>query len=143
MSVANEKQVGGDHYARGNFQTWDFIELAELGFLEGNVIKYLTRWERKGTPKQDLEKAEHYLQKLVEEAKQGRRPRGFARNNELEDYLHAQNLTGPTAKAIALVSQWRDFNDLNWAMERVRILIIRQVAFEANEDTKDIFGDGN
>ena len=37
-----------------------------LGFLRGNVIKYLWRYENKGG-KQDLEKAEWYLKRLIEE----------------------------------------------------------------------------
>ena len=36
-----------------------------LGYLEGNIIKYTTRWRRKGGI-QDLEKVIHYAQKLIE-----------------------------------------------------------------------------
>jgi hypothetical protein len=36
-----------------------------LGFFEGNIVKYITRWRQKGGPR-DLEKAKHYIEKLME-----------------------------------------------------------------------------
>ena len=64
MFDSNRKQVGGDHY-QSSIQTWDYIIAHDLGYLEGNVIKYVTR-HRKKNGMQDLEKALHYLQKLIE-----------------------------------------------------------------------------
>lgn len=64
MVAANEKQVAGDHY-QSSIQTWDYIIAHDLGYLEGNVIKYVTRYKKKNGV-QDLEKALHYLQKLIE-----------------------------------------------------------------------------
>lgn len=61
---ANDKQINGDHY-RGAIQTWDYILAHDLGFLEGNIVKYVTRFRKKNGI-QDLEKAQHYLQKLIE-----------------------------------------------------------------------------
>lgn len=46
-------------------QPWDFIISNNLGFLEGNVIKYVTRWKLKDGMN-DLLKARHYLDKLIE-----------------------------------------------------------------------------
>ena len=65
-----DKQVGGDHYVGKAVQPWEAMEAwmpreAFIGFLEGNVIKYLARWRGKGGL-QDLHKAAHYLDKLVE-----------------------------------------------------------------------------
>lgn len=37
-----------------------------LGFLYGNVLKYLGRYKRKGTPLEDLKKAADYLNMLIE-----------------------------------------------------------------------------
>lgn len=39
------------------------------GFLMGNLIKYLSRYPFKGKPLQDLEKADWYLQRLIDEVK--------------------------------------------------------------------------
>ena len=64
-SSANDVQVGGSHYKNKKIQPWDFIIANELGFLEGNIVKYIARWKDKGGVK-DLEKARHYLEKLIE-----------------------------------------------------------------------------
>lgn len=69
-SDPNSRQVGGDHYKGKVVQPWDFIAANELGFFEGNVVKYVTRWKDKGGV-QDLHKARHYLDKLIEVADDG------------------------------------------------------------------------
>lgn len=63
MSV-NDEQVGGEHYQKP-IQPWDYITLNRLGYLEGNIIKYVTRYKEKNGL-QDLHKAKHYLEKLIE-----------------------------------------------------------------------------
>lgn len=62
---ANDNQIGGQHYYKKTIQPWDFIAANELGYFEGNVVKYVSRWRDKGGV-QDLHKAAHYLQKLIE-----------------------------------------------------------------------------
>lgn len=62
---ANDKQVGGNHYATKGIQPWDAIVDWQLGFLDGNVVKYMARWHSKGGVA-DLQKAMHYLEKLIE-----------------------------------------------------------------------------
>lgn len=62
---ANEKQVGGLHYATKAIQPWDYIISNNLGYLEGNIVKYVSRWKDKGGV-EDLNKAQHYLHKLIE-----------------------------------------------------------------------------
>ena len=67
---ANEQQVGGAHYAIKAIQPWDYIVANNLGYLEGNVVKYVSRWKDKGGI-EDLKKAQHYLQKLIEVVSNG------------------------------------------------------------------------
>lgn len=62
---ANERQVGGAHYKDKAIQPWDYITSNGLGYLEGNVIKYVSRHKLKGGV-EDLRKARHYLDKLIE-----------------------------------------------------------------------------
>lgn len=62
---ANDMQVSGSHYKDKAIQPWDFIVANKLGYLEGNVIKYVSRWRDKGGI-DDLRKASHYLEKLIE-----------------------------------------------------------------------------
>lgn len=56
-----------DHYRQGDIEPWDFIVSQKLGFLEGNVIKYITRAGKKGSESRfdDLLKAQAYIHKLV------------------------------------------------------------------------------
>ena len=58
-------QVGGDHYKHMAIQPVEFIHRNGLGFCEGCVIKYVSRWRAKGGV-QDLEKARHFLNILIE-----------------------------------------------------------------------------
>lgn len=63
--AANATQVGGQHYKSKAIQPWDYIASNNLGYLEGNVVKYVSRWKDKGGV-EDLKKAQHYLAKLIE-----------------------------------------------------------------------------
>jgi hypothetical protein len=67
--TANMKQVDGTHYSSKAIQPWDYITSNNLGYLEGNVIKYVSRYKDKGGIR-DLEKAKHYLEKLIENVMQ-------------------------------------------------------------------------
>lgn len=60
-----------DHYHSGSIDVIKFSEenfTAEemKGFYRINAIKYLTRYDKKGTPEEDLQKADFYLRKLIE-----------------------------------------------------------------------------
>ena len=68
---ASATQVGGDHYTVLDVQPWDamanWMSPWEFeGFLRGNAIKYLARAGSKGDPLEDIKKARHYLDKLIE-----------------------------------------------------------------------------
>ena len=62
---ANSLQVGGSHYRDKTIQPWDYIASNNIGYLEGNIVKYVSRWQAKGGL-EDLKKAQHYLTKLIE-----------------------------------------------------------------------------
>lgn len=63
--TAFETQVGGSHYKDLKIQPTEYILANNLGFLEGNVIKYVTRYKSKNGV-EDIDKAIHYLQILKE-----------------------------------------------------------------------------
>ncbi len=70
MGTENAHQIGGDHYVTKSVQPWDAMKAwmsneEFAGFLRGNVIKYIARYKDKGGVA-DLEKARHYLDKLIE-----------------------------------------------------------------------------
>ena len=65
---ANNKQIAGSHY-KSTMECWDYILANDLGYLEGTAIKYITRWKKKNGV-EDILKAIHFLEKLVEVEKQ-------------------------------------------------------------------------
>jgi Protein of unknwon function (DUF3310) len=65
MHEANNTQVAGNHYKKHPIQPWDYIAANKLGYFEGNIVKYVSRWRDKGGV-EDLRKARHYLDKLIE-----------------------------------------------------------------------------
>ena len=62
---ALETQINGKHYRELAIQPVEFIHANGIGYMEGNVIKYVTRWRSKGGIA-DLEKAKHYIELLIE-----------------------------------------------------------------------------
>lgn len=62
---ALDTQIGGTHYKKFAIEPIEFIHRNGIGFCEGNAIKYLVRWREKGG-KQDLLKAKHYIDLLLE-----------------------------------------------------------------------------
>ena len=59
-------QVGGTHYVDMAIQPVEYIQKNNLGFLEGCVVKYVSRWKAKNGI-EDLKKARHCLDMLIEE----------------------------------------------------------------------------
>ena len=58
-------QVSGNHYKDLKIQPVEYNHANNIPYMEGNVIKYVTRWRAKGGIK-DLEKARHYIDLLIE-----------------------------------------------------------------------------
>ena len=61
----DNKQIGGDHY-KLPIQPIEYIVKNNLGYREGNVIKYVTRYKNKGGV-EDIKKAIHYLEMILED----------------------------------------------------------------------------
>jgi hypothetical protein len=62
---ALDKQVGGSHYKDLVIQPSEYSERNGLSALEGNVVKYISRWKKKGGAK-DLLKAIHCIEMIME-----------------------------------------------------------------------------
>ena len=54
-----------EHYTDLEIEPWDYIIRNNLGYLEGNIVKYVSRYKKKGG-REDLLKARTYLDKLLE-----------------------------------------------------------------------------
>ncbi len=62
-----DTQVGGSHYKDRAIQPIQYIEANEMQFLEGCIVKRVTRHDKPtGKGRQDVEKALHELQLLLE-----------------------------------------------------------------------------
>ena len=58
------QQVGGNHYKSMPIQPLEYILANNLGFCEGNIVKYISRYSQKNGI-QDVEKVIHYAQMLI------------------------------------------------------------------------------
>lgn len=68
---ALQSQVDGNHYRKLKIQPVEYIHANGLGFIEGSIVKYITRWRDKGGVR-DLEKIKHFVDLLIElESKPG------------------------------------------------------------------------
>ena len=63
----DEDNINPSYYKKG-IETTDYIQSHKLGFLEGNIIKYVTRHRHKNGL-EDLLKAEWYLNRLIKETR--------------------------------------------------------------------------
>ena len=117
---ANDKQIGGAHYA-GAWQHWDFVHDAGLGYLAGNATKYISRYRKKNGA-QDLAKAVHYIDKMIELAQAGRlvadvgrRPLTLDLSDALYKFVQVYNLGDAESMACRLLCTWYDAGDLRHA----------------------------
>lgn len=69
LSVHTKDELTPSHYDFA-IQPVDYITQNDLGFCEGNVIKYISRWRRKNG-REDLQKAMHYIQILIDNLDKG------------------------------------------------------------------------
>ena len=62
----------GSHYKDCSIQPIDYIMDNKLDWCEGNIVKYITRHNKKGEGRKDIEKVIHYAELLLEK-KYGKR----------------------------------------------------------------------
>lgn len=135
---ANAMQVGGNHYA-GSYQHWDFVADLKLGYFEGQVTKYVSRWRKKNGV-QDLEKALHFLTKLTELASMEgwhgtsgfagwKGPRGgmpYTLDAAISRYCESNTLSLEEGAVIRKVASWHSVKELGVADVMLRDIIKRQ-----------------
>jgi hypothetical protein len=143
VNEANAAQVGGTHYKGTTYQHWDFVIIALMGrYLEGNITKYVSRW-RKKNGLQDLQKARHYLDKLIEqynignvtplgdEAKVGQLPTAL----RAPHFCDVNGIDEVERMFIILISEWRVREHLHRAGTMLDALIERQQYAEEDQRT--------
>lgn len=126
---ANDHQVGGEHYMMGgDVQHWDFVTQNNLNYLEGCATKYVSRWKKKHG-RQDLEKARHYVQKLIECHNRALviAPRWRRAKKPLVisvfAFAQANGLDGDEAIICEMLATWRGPADLERALAMIDQLI--------------------
>lgn len=62
-------KINPEHYTQG-IECIDYITSKNMSFLEGNVVKYVTRYRMKNGL-EDLEKAKWYLERLIRDYNKG------------------------------------------------------------------------
>jgi hypothetical protein len=62
--AATADAVDPSHYKQGNIEVIDFILDQKFNYLEGNIIKYVSRHKFKNGL-EDLKKAQWYLRELI------------------------------------------------------------------------------
>lgn len=67
---AQKTQIGGDHYLKMGIQPWTVVDTwpieQRIGFYRGGALKYLMRMGTKDEQAQEISKAKHYIEKLLE-----------------------------------------------------------------------------
>ena len=58
--------INPSHYKQGNIEVIEFILDQNLNYMDGNVVKYITRYKHKNGL-EDLKKARWYINKIIEE----------------------------------------------------------------------------
>jgi hypothetical protein len=125
---ANEERVPG-HYQSSGYMHWDLVLNTGMGYFEGNITKYIVRW-RKKNGLEDLQKALHYLDKLIEVSNIYREFNFSAVCTEVEKFQAANKLEDAELDLVMDIATWRNRSDLCKARDLLRVLI-RQATVEA------------
>jgi len=105
---ANEIQIGGDHYKGRNdndIQHWDIMSKNNVGYLEGNLTKYLRHRKKNGL--QDVLKMMHYLDKILECIDTfGYRPMGMVPYSTIELFISQQGYNEHEGHIMYQMCRW-------------------------------------
>lgn len=121
-SKADSVQIGGDHYKNTPSQHWNLVITTRMGYFEGQITRYISRWRKKDGI-QDLQKALHYIYKLIEVNNGGMRMGGgigsLSMRTEVTKFIAANSLSNIEGQAIMEVVCWRDEGHLMLARDLV------------------------
>lgn len=122
-----------DHY-KSSYIHWDLVIKVRMTYLEGNATKYVSRWRKKGGA-QDLRKALHYLDKMVECYEVDLTGRNFPLaqiHNEVNAFAKANDLTFHEKEFVLAICTSNQISDLMHARE-ILIQIIDEALIESAE----------
>lgn len=117
-------QEGGDHY-QADYQHWDWVIDAEIGYLAGNATKYVSRWRKKNGI-DDLKKALTYVDKMIATRKNSDwhyRPCRWRTNEATKRFVASAGLNEAEADIVFTMSGPCPPEMLRLARERLEALI--------------------
>jgi hypothetical protein len=121
---ANDKR-SPKHYV-SEYQHWDLVINTGMGYLNGNATKYIARWRLKNGL-EDLQKALHYIDKLIEQVPaetpfivRANKAKIF---NEVERFVVVNMLFERERDVIQDLAGWEARSDILNARDRVLELI--------------------
>ena len=94
---AIDKQIGGDHYKGMAIQPIQYIQANKLTYIEGNIVKYISRWREKNGI-EDLLKIKHYVEFLIEEETKTKQQPDDLRDEKLKAYMDQTGCGGGTCE---------------------------------------------
>lgn len=94
---AIDKQIGGDHYKGMAIQPIQYIQANKLTYIEGNIVKYISRWREKNGI-EDLLKIKHYVEFLIEEETKTEKQPDDLRDEKLKAYMDQTGCGGGTCE---------------------------------------------
>jgi len=126
MNNPNETQIGGTHY-NSSYQHWDFVYDVYRGrYLESSISKYVVRWRKKNGV-QDLLKAKHYTQKLIDLFLVGRiepisSVDALDRSSNFLRFVRANSLIWTEEEIVRRLATWQDTYDLQRVVYLIDLL---------------------
>jgi hypothetical protein len=144
MEKPNERQVGGEHYRKANakYQHWDLVAEYGMSYYIGNMTKYVCRWRTKGGLA-DLEKAMHYLEKLISldgnvEVYRGRKPYSFFSREVFlgaaENFCSSNSLSAAETEIVILSIVYKTKSDLLTIHTKLEELIALAIEEKAKSE---------
>lgn len=136
---ANSVQVGGTHY-KSEYQHWDFAVNVGMDYLASAASKYVSRWRNKNGV-EDLKKAKHYIEKLIEVSPlvllrlQHCRPHTDYINAELIRFIRVNKLDLIEAQVCNTLALWTHTNQLRTACTGIQMLIDKTTENTLLEDS--------
>jgi hypothetical protein len=132
---ANDYQVGGDHYDVA-YKHWDLAIKFRMPYLDGCTTKHVSRW-RKKLGVQDLQKARHYLEKLIEAATYDiKRDNNVDIDMELGQFVKANNLSHLEYQYLFILCTYRNEKALQNA-HQILTKILNIAIEEADRKVKE------
>lgn len=136
---ASNRQVGGSHYKSNGVQHWDYCVEVNVPNLEYAATKYISRW-RKKNGLQDLQKAQHYIEKRIESITTGKGILRAARRNDdiFEAFCNDNSLSYEERLLCDTVMHWKRMDELVCAVEKLKSYLAKIEQKEDEEFQKEI-----